>query len=61
MIPTVWVGNRLKLIILKNLWSSYTREIHKLVTYCMKLEHLCINFAISRQKTFPNFTIFKEQ
>ena len=61
MIPTVWVGNRLKLIILKNLWNSYTREIHKLVIYCIKFEHLWNNFAISSQKTFPNLTIFKEQ
>ena len=65
MIPTVWVGNRLKLIISKNLWNSYTREtfmiIHKLVTYCIKFEHLWNNFAISRQQTFPNFTIFEEQ
>ena len=30
MIPTVWVGNRLKLIILKNLWNSYTRDILQL-------------------------------
>ena len=67
MIPTVWVGNRLKLIISKNLWNSYTRDpstfmiIHKLVTYCIKFEHLWNNFAISSQKIFPNFTIFKEQ
>ena len=65
MIPTVWVGNRLRLIISKNLWNSYTRDtfmiIHKLVTYCIKFEQLWNNFAISSKKTFRNLTIFKEQ
>ena len=28
MIPTVWVGNRLKLIISKNLWNSYAGDEH---------------------------------
>ena len=35
--------------------------INKLVTYFIKFEHQWNNFAISRQQTFPNFTIFEEQ
>ena len=35
--------------------------INKLVTYFIKFEHQWNNFAISRQQTFPDFTIFEEQ